>query len=150
MYQVFCKNSNCTRFSVPGQQKHVSGFLPGWEIVPGRKVPGFEIFYFLAGWTLKFSAFGFRSPLLSLYTTPRLDLYVHYTFYVPGSLFMYQVLCTRFWIVPGFVLPVFLSFLKCTRFQSTRYFKKVSDLSYQVSESTRWKVPDLVLFWTTW
>ena len=144
MYQVFWKNSNCTRFSVPGQLKNVSGFLPGWEIVPGRKVPGFEIFYFLAGWTLKFSAFGF------LYTTPRLDLYVHYTFYVPGSLFMYQVLCTRFWIVPGFFLPGFLSFLKCTRFQSTRYFKKVSGLSYQVSESTRWKVPDLVLFWTTW
>ena len=50
------------------------------------------------------------SPLFLLCTTPRLDLYVHYTIYIPG--FMYQVLdCTRF------SFTRFLSFLTCTRFQ---------------------------------
>ena len=115
MYQVFWKKSNCTRFSVPGQLKNVSGFLLGWEIVPGRKVPRFEILYFLAGWTLKISAFGFLYDWIYMYTT----------------LFMYQFLCTRFCIVPGLLLPG----------QSTRYFKRVSGLRYQVGESTRWKVP---------
>ena len=55
---------------------------------------------------------------------------------------MYQVLdCTRFF------LSGFLSFLKCIRFQSIRYFKNVSGLRYQVGESIRLKVsrPDTFL-----
>ena len=135
MYQFFWKNSNCTRFSVPGQQKHVSGFLPGWEIVPGRKVPGFEIFYFLAGWTLKFSAFGFRSPLLSLYTTPRLDLYVHFTFYIPCS--MYQVSdCTRFSITRFFVFLEMYQVSKYQVFEKSIRFKVPGWRKYQVKSTS--------------
>ena len=85
------------------------------------------------------------TPLLSFSYIRLHDWICMYTL-----LFISLVLCTRFQIVPGFLLPGFLSFLKCTRFQSTRYLKKVSGLRYQVGESTRWKVPVLVLFWTTW
>ena len=106
-------------------------FLPGWEMYQGEKYQVFEIFDFLAGWTLKFSAFA--TPLLSF---PYMRLHDWICMYCT-----LHFLCTRFFIVPGFLLPGFLSFLKCTRFQSTRYFKKVSGLRYQVGESTRLKVP---------
>ena len=113
LYQVQCirLTKKCIRF-----------FYQVKKLYQGEKYQVFEIFDFPAGWTLKFSAF----PYIRLH-----DWVFMYT-----TLFMYHVLCTRFWFVPGFLLPGFLSFLKCTRFQSTRYFKKVSGLRYQVGEST--------------
>ena len=106
LYQVQCirLTKKCIRF-----------FYQVVKLYQGGKYQVFEILDFQQEWTLKFSVL--RSVMRFMY--------VHYTFNVPGSLLMYQVLCTRFWIVPGFLLTVFLSFLKCTRFQSTRYFKKV-------------------------
>ena len=53
------------------------------------------------------------TPLLLLYTTHRLDLYLHYTFYVPGfnvpgfglyQVFFYQVFCL-FSNVPVYKVP---------------------------------------------
>ena len=94
----------------------------------GEKYQVFEFLDFLAGLTFQFSDF----PYIRLH-----DLVCMYT-----TLVMYHFLCTRFWIVPSFVLPGLLSFFKCTRFQSTRYFKKVSGFRYQVGESTRGTVPE--------
>ena len=88
---------------------------------------------------------GIPTPLLSfpyirlhdwicMYTT--LFMYVHYTFNVPGSLLMYQVLCTRFWIVPGFLLPVFCLFWNVPGFKVPGISKK-----YQVKTTRLAKVP---------
>ena len=102
----------------------------------GEKYQVFEIFDFLAGWNLKFSAFGNAVKKIQFFydrvrfASPYIQLHTWICMYT--TLFMYNVLCTRFWIVPGFLLPGFLSFLKSTRFHSTRFF--VFFEKYQVSK----------------
>ena len=60
------------------------------------------------------------------------------------TLFMYQVLCTRFWFVPGFLLPGFLSFFKKYQvskyqvFQKSTSFKVPGRQKYQVKSTRTW------------